>query len=78
MITSVIIICFMTSYDAHLSHCAYTIVICSVFNIMLRVLQFYQWKMKWAFIITIGVTMKAAAFEDYGFVKLVLIIYFLD
>ena len=41
--TSVVIIgCFITSYDAHLFHCAYKNVVCTVFNIMLRVLVFYQ------------------------------------
>ena len=32
--------CFITSYDAYLAHCMYTIVVCSVF-IVLRVLVFY-------------------------------------
>ena len=36
-----VIICFITSYDAHLSHCTYTIVACSVFNIV-TILGFYQ------------------------------------
>ena len=40
---SVVIIWFLiTSYDVHLSHCAYTIVVFSVFNITLRVFEFYQ------------------------------------
>ena len=33
-VASVVIICFITSYDAHLSPCAHTIVVCSVFNVM--------------------------------------------
>ena len=37
--------CFITSYDAHLSHCGYTIIVCSVFNIILPVLVFYQNRM---------------------------------
>ena len=42
-VTSVVIVwCFITSYDVHLSHCAYTIVVCSVFIIMLRVLYFIK------------------------------------
>ena len=40
--SAVIIGCFITSYDAHLFHCAYKNVVCTVFNIMLRVLVFYQ------------------------------------
>ena len=31
-ITSVAIICFITSYGAHLSHCAYAIVVCLALN----------------------------------------------
>ena len=40
---------FFTSYDAHLSYCAYTIVVCPVFNIMLQILS---------------VTMKAVTFGN--------------
>ena len=50
---------FYTSYDAH---CAYTIVVCSVFSIMLRVLVFYQKQHVWAFNIILRVTMKVVAF----------------
>ena len=38
----VMIFCFITLYDAHLPPDSYAIAICSVFNILLRVLQFYQ------------------------------------
>ena len=51
---------FYTSYDVHLSHCAYTIVVCSIFLIML---EFYQKQNVRAFIIILGETMKAVAFE---------------
>ena len=36
----------VTSYDIHLSHCAYTIVVCSVFIIMLRLLYFIKNRIK--------------------------------
>ena len=36
---------FITSYDVHLSHCAYTIAVCSVFSIMLLVLSFIKNRM---------------------------------
>ena len=53
-ITSVVIMWyFITSYDVHLSHCAYTIVICSVFNIMLRFLYFIKSRMYWQFNFTL-------------------------
>ena len=57
-------ICFITSYDAHLSHCAYTIVVYSVFIIMLRVLYFIKKQNVRAFIIILGVNMKAVAFDS--------------
>ena len=41
-VTSVVIICFITSYDVHLSLCAYTILVCSVFIIMLQILYFIK------------------------------------
>ena len=44
----VIIWYFITSCDGHLSHCAYTIAVCSVFNIMLQVFVFYQKQNVWA------------------------------
>ena len=56
--------CFITSCDATLSNCAYTVVVCSVFNIMLRALVFYQKQNVWAFKIILCVTMKAVAFES--------------
>ena len=43
IIASVVIVrSFNTSDDAHLFHSANTIAVCSVFNIMLRILLFYQ------------------------------------
>ena len=45
-ITSAVIIwCFITSYDVHLSHLAHTIVVRSVFSIMLRFLYFVKNRM---------------------------------
>ena len=55
----VIIWCFITSYDIHLSHCVYTIVVCSVFIIMLQVFYFIKKQNVRAFTIILGVTMKA-------------------
>ena len=40
--TSLVIIFFITIYDAHLLNCTYKIVVCSVFNIMLRIFLFSQ------------------------------------
>ena len=56
-----------TSYDVHLSHCAYTILvcsICSIFIIMWRYLYFIKKQNVRAFIIILGVSMKAVAFES--------------
>ena len=44
-ITSVVIICFVKPYDAHLSHFAYTMIVCTVFTIMLRVSYFIENRM---------------------------------
>ena len=55
----VIIWCFITSYDIHLSHCVYTIVVCSVFVIMLQVFYFIKKQNVTAFTIILSVTMKA-------------------
>ena len=57
-IASVVIIwCFIPSYEVHLSYCAYTIIIGSVFNFMFQVLGFYQEQDVWAFNIILRVTM---------------------
>ena len=61
-ITLVIIRCFI-AYDAHLFHCAYTIV-GSVFNTILRVLLCYQKHNLRGFNINLGVIMKPVAFES--------------
>ena len=42
MVTPKMILNDVKLYDAQLFHCAYKIVVCSVFNIILRVLVFYQ------------------------------------
>ena len=55
---------FYTSYDVHLSHCVYTIVVCSIFIIMLMSFVFYQKLNVRVFIIILGVTMKAVAFKS--------------
>ena len=62
----VIIWCFIISYDVHLAYCAYTIVVCSVFIIMLRVLYFIKKTQQnvIAFIIVLGVPIRAVAFES--------------
>ena len=52
---SVLIIMFY-----HIKWCPYTMVICSVFNIMLL----HQKQNVWAFSIIVDVTMKAVAFES--------------
>ena len=44
-VTVVIIWCFASSYDVHLTDCVYTIVVCWVFIIMLRVLCFIKNRM---------------------------------
>ena len=44
-ITSVVIICFVKPYDAHLSHFAYTMIVCTVFTNMLRVSYFIENRM---------------------------------
>ena len=62
-----IIWCFITSHDAHLSYCAYRIVVCSVLNIMIRRLVFYQKQNVWTFNIMLSVT------KSSGLRKLVLI-----
>ena len=54
----------MTSYDVYLSNCAYKIVACSVFIIMLQALYFIKKEHLRAFIIILGVTMKAVAFKS--------------
>ena len=56
--------CFITSCDVRLSHRAYTIVVYSVFIIMLRVLYFIKKQNVGAFIIILGVNMKAVAFDS--------------
>ena len=43
--TSVVIISFITSYNAHLSHCAYVIAICSTFNLCYEFYDFIENKM---------------------------------
>ena len=67
---------FYILYDAHLFHCAYTILVCSIyliFIIMKRLLYFIKKQNVRAFIITLVVTMKVVAFESYpeinGFVE---------
>ena len=55
---------FYTTYDVHLSHCAYVIVVYSIFIITLRVLYFIKKQNVRAFIIILGLTMKAVAFES--------------
>ena len=60
----VVIRCFITSYDVHLSHFVNTIVACSVFIIMLRVLYFIKKQNVRAFIIILGMTVKTVAFES--------------
>ena len=42
----------ITSYDVHLSHCAYTNIVCSVFNILLRFLYFIK-NRKYEYVISI-------------------------
>ena len=53
----------MISYDIHLAYCVYTIVVCSVFINMLRVLYFIKNNVR-AFTIILGVTVKAVTFES--------------
>ena len=75
----VIIWCFIISYDVHLAYCAYTIVVCSVFIIMIMSFVLYQKQNARAFTITLGVTMKAVAFESLpeinGFVEKLVIFF---
>ena len=54
--------CFIT-YDVHLSHCAYTIFVLLSFHYYVTNSVFYQKENVRAFIIILGVTMKAVAFE---------------
>ena len=61
-ITSVVI-CFITSYNVHLSHCAYTIAICC-FHYYVKSFVFYQKENVRAFIIILDMIMKAGAFES--------------
>ena len=53
----------INSYDVHLSYCVYTVVVCSVFIIMVRVFYFIKKQNVRVFIIILGVTMKAVSFE---------------
>ena len=63
-VTSEVIICLITSYDAQLSHRVYIVVVCWAFRITLRILRSYQKELWQAFVIIVGVTMKAVAFES--------------
>ena len=52
---------FYHAFDAHLSHCADTSIVCSVFKIMLRINCIKKQNAR-AFNIILDVTMKAVAF----------------